>query len=420
LELDRISLLGHGAADVRSATAPSSGPWRAYPGQGGPPGATGKRSPVMSGEDDRNADASDFAGSGDIAAGQADLPTRFRRHAHGLERAGRSPLTVALMRGAADDIAAGGIVARLFADIPLPPGQAPALRLMAALHRLVLEGRAPALDRYYASVGGSDAPKGVWAVAQKTLEAHAGNTRAALLRGVQTNEPGRSAVLYGVLLWVWQRWGFPVRLFEIGASAGLNLLAPDYAYRVGETLLGDKRSQLVFDDPWLGTPVGAVREASDQLVVSTRRGCDIAPIVATSAQGRLTLLSYIWPDENDRITRMRAALAVAGQCPPIVDEEEADSWLTRVLRAPGAHEVRVIWQSVFAQYLTPRARSKLESEIEVMGWELGEDSPLVWARMEPENDPALGFTVKVRCWPGGEETTLARAGDHGPPVRWIV
>jgi hypothetical protein len=288
------------------------------------------------------------------------------------------------------------------------------------LHRLVLEGRAPALGRYYPSVGGGDAPIGVWPVVEDTLKAHADDVRAALFRSVQTNEPGRSAVLYGVLLWVWKRYGLPVRLFEIGASAGLNLLAPDYAYRIGDVLLGDKRSPLVFDDPWLGAPVADAVAASDNLVLANRRGCDVAPIDATSANGRLTLLSYIWPDEIDRITRMRAALVVAEQQPPIVDKDEADAWLARVVGTRREREVNTVWQSVFAQYLAPAARSHLVSQMEVMGSELGEDSPLVWARMEPENDPTLGFAVSVRCWPDGDEMTLARAGDHGPPVRWII
>ena len=106
-----------------------------------------------------------FAGSGDQSSGDADLPTRFRRHAAGIERAGRSPLSVSLMRGAADDIEVGGILADLVEGVPLPSGQAPALRVLGALHRLVLEGRAPQLASYYPTVGGTRTPAGVWQAA---------------------------------------------------------------------------------------------------------------------------------------------------------------------------------------------------------------------------------------------------------------
>ena len=66
--------------------------------------------------------------------------------------------------------------------------------------------------------------------------------------------------------------------------------------------------------------------------MTERRGCDLAPIDPTSHEGQLTLLSYIWPDELDRVARMRAALVVAGRNRPVVDEESADSWLSACSR----------------------------------------------------------------------------------------
>lgn len=49
------------------------------------------------------------------------------------------------MRGAARDIDSGGQVAELFHGVPVPPGSVPSLRLLAALHHLVLSDAAPAL-----------------------------------------------------------------------------------------------------------------------------------------------------------------------------------------------------------------------------------------------------------------------------------
>ena len=86
-----------------------------------------------------------YGGAGDAQAGRLDLSARFRRHADALVRSERSPLYIRLMRAAADDIDAGGVVARLFAGISTPPGSVPQLRLVGALHYLVLAGRAPAL-----------------------------------------------------------------------------------------------------------------------------------------------------------------------------------------------------------------------------------------------------------------------------------
>jgi hypothetical protein len=131
------------------------------------------------------------------------------------------------------------------------------------------------------------------------------------------------------------------------------------------------------------------------------------------------LLSYIWPDEPERVARMRAALVVAKRYRPVVDEEAADSWLGRVLAPRWVRGVTVVWQSVVAQYLSSETRSR----IDVLAGEAGEratrENPLVYARMEPGSGPTPGFGVNVTHWPDGEPVVLAVAGDHGPPVRWI-
>lgn len=350
--------------------------------------------------------------------GGANLATRFRRHADAIERAGRSPLSVALMRGAADDLERQGILVDLLRGIDLPAGQAPALRVLAALHRLVLSGQAPELAEYYPSVGGSVAADDVWPVAAATLRSGARMMPPLLRRSVQTNEPGRAAVLYGTLWWISDRFGLPVRLWEIGASAGLNLLAPEFGYRVGGVLVGDPESPLVFDEPWIGLPIDDLSSAPSPTVVE-RRGCDLQPIEATSEEGQLSLRSYIWGDELARLERLDGALAVAARNPPPVERAEAVPWLADVLAERPAGAVNVVWQSVMEQYLSPFARRRLYEQVEVLGRSCDARAPLVWVRMEPALEPVVSFLVTCRTWPGGEEIILARAGDHGPPVTFI-
>src|ERR687895_561163 len=52
------------------------------------------------------------------------------------------------------------------------PESAPALRFMGAVHRIVLEGRAPELARFYPSAGGSESGN-PWDAFVATLEANA-------------------------------------------------------------------------------------------------------------------------------------------------------------------------------------------------------------------------------------------------------
>jgi hypothetical protein len=76
----------------------------------------------------------------------------------------------------------------------------PGLRLLGAVHRLVLQGRAPELAAFYPSVGGQGRAADAWPAFRRTLAAHRDEVRALLDRPVQTNEVGRAAALYGGLL----------------------------------------------------------------------------------------------------------------------------------------------------------------------------------------------------------------------------
>jgi hypothetical protein len=344
-----------------------------------------------------------------------DLGLRLGGFADWLAGAGRSPLYVALLRGAVKDLEAGGVVARAFEGIAAPPGSVPALRLMAALHYLVLRGEAPELARFYPSAGGVDPPKDAWPAAAALLERRLEQVRLRLRRGVQTNEPGRSAAIYGALLSVSERLAAPLQLLEIGASAGLNLLADRFAYRAGNDVLGDASSPLCFHEPWRGTPVGDLAGAASRLRLAARSGCDPAPIDIRRPGARELLLSYLWPDEPERLARLEAALSVARADPPRVHRSAASIWLPRVL-AERSDAVPLIVQTVMWQYLAQRERAAITACIE----RAGSRRTLVWLTMEPGENALARFELSVRTWPGGERLLLARCRDHGPPVEWLA
>jgi hypothetical protein len=363
-------------------------------------------------------DATTVGGARDGEPGGASIAERLRRHADALAGAGRSPLYVELMRAAALDVESGGVVCALFDGIPSPPGSVPALRLMGALHRLVLDGRAPRLAAHYPSAGGTQAPAGAWPAAAASLRERFDEVRGRMQLTVQTNEPGRAAVLYGALLWCGERHRLPISLLEIGASGGLNLLADRFAYRVDGSLLGDAASPLVFDDPWRGRPVPDPPAAAGALRIAWRAGCDLAPLNLASTQDRLTLRSYVWPDEADRLARLDAALEVAARHPPVVAACAAELWLPRVLASRRSGELAVIWQSVMRQYVPVEAWAAIERAVDDAARAATADMPLAWLAMEPGEHPLSGFVLSATTWPGGSRLELADVGDHGPPVRW--
>jgi hypothetical protein len=323
-----------------------------------------------------------------------------------------SPLTAALLRGAADDLAAGGVVAELMrphADEPF--GSVPALRLAGSLHRLVLERKAPELALHYPSVGGTAPVSQLWPAAERACRDHLDELRDLLVRPVQTNEVGRSAALYGAL----QLLGGPLRLLEIGASGGLNLRCDAFAYELGGgEVLGDPASPVRLVQPWQGPRPPAV-----PVDVVSRTGCDPAPVDAATTEGRLTLTSYVWADQTDRLERLRGALQVAARVPAEVQQAGALEFLTAQLADLPAGVTTVVWHSVVWQYVDPAERRAVDALLARVGARARADAPLVRISLEPEQVAgSFVFRVHVQRWPTGERVHVADALGHGPPVRW--
>lgn len=337
---------------------------------------------------------------------------RFRRHAEWLAEQRRSPLNERLLTGAADDIEAGGRVADLVRGVDAPPGAVPQLRLLAALHELVLAGDAPALAEYYPSARGFRAPDGVWPAAAAVIDDHFEWIRRRMSLGVQTNEPGRSAVLFGALLWLTETYARPIRLLEIGASAGVNLLCDRYCYVVAGRELGDPSSPVRFEEPWVETPAADMQAAAAMLTIARRAGCDLAPLDPSRPDHRVRLLSYVWPDELKRIERARAALDLAAGSPQMVAAQPASTWLADELNGGSEGELTVVWHSVVRQYAGREEWAAVQEAIR------NAMTPTVELAMEPSEEDFGRFELTVHPAPDSEARRLAWCNDHGPPVIW--
>lgn len=335
----------------------------------------------------------------------------------GCEAAG-SPLYAAILDAVGADVRVGGPIARVLQPVADAPfGDAVLLRLLAGLHRLVLEGVAPELAAWYpSSVGAAARPTGRRSAAalgadlRATVERHGDRLALDLAANVQTNEVGRSAALLGGYLEV-ARAGLPLRVLELGASAGLNLRFDRYSYRDGPHAFGPRDSPLRFANPW----VGAAPDLDVALEVAERAGCDVAPIDPTSAEGVLRLRSFVWGDQLDRLDRLDAALEVAAAVPAPVVRAGAADWADEVLAAPTPGVATVVAHSIVLQYLAPPERRRLVDRIEAAGAAATSAAPLAWLRLEPGGDRA---ELRLTCWPGGDARLLATSAYHGPPVAW--
>ena len=321
-----------------------------------------------------------------------------------------------LLRRLVDNYELGGQSRTVLAGFEdLPADALVGLRLLGGVHRLVLSGEAPELAVFYPSVGGDWDPVLGWEAFEQVLASRGPELRNLLTQAPQTNEVGRSVALYGGLLRLAETVPLPVRLFEIGASGGLNLRADHYRYNLADgTSFGPADSPVVLQTAWSG------RELTPfPLRIAERVGSDIAPVNPLSEEGALTLTSYVWPDQTARLERLRGALEVARTVPVDVRREDALSFLRNLELSEG--HVTVIWHSVMWQYLSPEEQATGDELIAALGAKATETAPLARLCLEPmrrtpDADPE--FLVVLQTWAGGERQILGTADPHGPPAHW--
>ena len=375
----------------------------------GPPGVPGARP---------GARGSDAAGRGGAAAdpragGRERVAGLLRRQAGWCEDYGSS-LSALLLRAAADDVAAGGPawgVLEAYADEP--GGAALALRFLGGVHRLALTRRAPRLALHLPSVGGTAGPDGAGHALMATVAEHADELRELTARPCQTNEVGRCAALLVGFLAVADETGLPLRLLEIGASAGLNLRWDRYGYRQPDLgwSWGRQDAPLVLSGHWTAPP----RPEPAEVAVVERAGCDPRPLDPTSPEGRLTLTSFVWPDQPERLARLRGALAMAAGTPAAVDAEGLATWLPARLAEPRTGVATVVYSSAVAPYLSAAERTAEAAALATAGAGAGGAAPLY--RLRFEHDADIGaFALDLWRWPGGEVRRLATANGHGAGV----
>ncbi|CAN5900878.1 DUF2332 domain-containing protein [soil metagenome] len=337
---------------------------------------------------------------------------------HQADACGRlgSPMYEALLRRVAARLTVAGPVRDVLHEHADAPGPAATgLRLLGTVHRLVLERRAGDLAVYYPSVGGRFDADRAWPALLEVLDRHRGEVAAGMRRPPQTNEVGRATALVGGLLRTLGPRPMPVRLHELGASAGLNLRAEHFRYVGPGGSWGPPDSPVRLDPAWSGTHTPLGRD----LTVVHRQGCDQDPVDPTTTDGRTILTSYVWPDQAARLERLRGAFTVAARVPAEVTRERAEDFVARMHLVDG--QVTVLWHSVMWQYVDAAERSVVAGHVRRLSEQASDQAPFVHLILEPWRraaGAAREFLVVAQAWPGGVQHVLGEAQPHGVPVRW--
>jgi hypothetical protein len=329
-----------------------------------------------------------------------------------------SPLTALLCDLAGRRLDRLTKIGRRILDWPAQPNlrlDALPLRLAGGLHALVRRGRLPALARLYPP---HPTPPGevLWQEVAAALGEVGDELEPWLDRPPQTNEVARAAALMAGLLVVTARTGLPLALYELGASAGLNLLLDRYAYRLGPLLTGSRASAVRLAPIWQGSPPPATAVRIDG-----RRGVDLHPVDVTSPAGRERLLAYIWADQAERLARTEAAIAIAAADPPPVDRGDAADWLeARLAPASATGLARVLMHSIAFQYFPAATKQRVGEHMAQVGAAATRRSPLAWLSYEIDPRRSFQAALRLRLWPGGKEQILATGDPHGGKLSWVM
>lgn len=337
----------------------------------------------------------------------AEVRAAFATQAMWCDRLG-SPFTARLCTLIGERLdASSRIGARVLGWESDPTGGADALalRLCGGLHALARSGDAPALAALYPPAPTADADA-LWAAIVRWLD----DPRLAhwLERPPQTNEVGRAALLMAGLLVVARRFRLPLSLYELGASAGLNLQLDRYGYDLGGLRTGDPDSAVQLAPEWTGPPPPAA-----DVRIAARAGVDLDP------PDPAILPAYVWADQFERLARIEAALAIAAADPPPIERGGGADWPEAKLAVePERGVARVVMHSVAFQYFDGQTQARVAAHIEKAGAAAREDAPLAWLSFE--NEPGTeGFALRLSLWPGKRDVLLARAHPHGRNVTWL-
>ena len=250
----------------------------------------------------------------------------------------------------------------------------------------------------------------------------------ALSRSTQTNEARRCATLLPALALI----PGPLALLEVGASAGLCLFPDRYSYSYdsdspdSDSLDSDSTGSQARIDPVTGpsdvllqcTTTGGMPRPVTVPQVAWRAGLDVRPLDVRDADDMRWLETLVWPEQNERRARLRAAIRIAAEDPPLIVRGDASELATLAAEAPDEATLVVITSAVLV-YLPFAERMRFVESVRVLDarWvslEGVRGLPAVRAALSDDGGSDGRFVLAL------DEVPLAFTGPHGQSLDWIA
>jgi len=344
---------------------------------------------------------------------EAHIREAFASQAYWAEKLG-SPFTGLVCKLAGERLDAATPVGKAvlgWSGDPDPMADNLPLRLAGSLHALVMNGEAPALAALYPP-NPTPSPDALWGALSDTIAAHPGALIQRLAVAPQTNEAGRAAAIMTGLMTVAAQYPLPFELFELGCSAGLNLNLARFSYDLGGVAQGPVGSPVHLKPKWVGPPPPSAR-----VEILSTRGVDISPLDVRKPEDRERLIAYVWPEQAERLARVRAAVDLALKFPPHIDVGDAAAWTEQtLLPEPTPGVIRVLYHTIAYQYFPAETQERIRAHADKVGARATKDAPFAWLRMEADPEFDRKPSIRLTLWPDGAERVLGVAHPHGKGV----
>ena len=287
------------------------------------------------------------------------------------------------------------------------------LRLLGAAHFRALQGSAPEVARHFPSTGGDGDAEAAWNAILSDVRANTALYGELLARPVQTNEVARAMPVLAAMLAVADATNLPLRIFEIGSSAGLILNFDRSRYSGDGWSWGDASSPLHLRNRASG---GAPAFLDAHLEVASRAACDLHPLDVCKDVDADTLLSFVWPDQSERFERLKAAIEITRAHPVRIEAGDGIEWIGSSA-APVSGSATVALHTVVTEHMPQHTRQALSATISQLGRQATQDAPFAWVRMEPGQ---RGYQTAATLWPGEREIEVAVSDGHAQDLRWAT
>ncbi|GAB12138.1 hypothetical protein ARGLB_008_01610 [Arthrobacter globiformis NBRC 12137] len=256
-------------------------------------------------------------------------------------------------------------------------------------------------------------------------------SRTVMSRATQTNEVGRCATLLPSLRAIAAAEGRPLALIEVGASAGLALFPDRYSYEFDDgvtvTRLGPGGSGGLPEPPVLPCRTAGPVPLPDALPeVVWRAGIDLNPLDVRNPDDVAWLEALIWPEQEFRRERLRRAIAIAREQPPLLVAGDLNEQLLSLAGQVPADAALVVFHSAVMGYLSADGRARFRATMQGLAHDRGchwlsnegetviiqEDGSAVLPDMEPSRIGG-NFLLQHNSRP------VAITGPHGQSLDWL-